>query len=686
MAAPDPLPGPRRALVIGTAIYDDAGLAQLRAPAQDVADVTTVLADQAIGGFEVTSVVDQQEHLVRRAIGEFLAGCGIDDFALVYLSCHGVLDGAGRLYFAAKDTVRATVSWTGLLESSWLLKVLEDCRARRQVVILDCCFAGSFANVKGCSDIDLEHRFAGSGRGRIVLTASQDGEYSFEGDPLPGATVSRSLFTAGLLDGLRTGNADRDGDGYISVDDAFDHAVDHIKAAGGVQRPQRWVYRGEGNLILARSPRGALVRLAALPESLQLSLDNPYPDVRKGAVAELGGWLTSDEPGRVLAARQALERVAAQDSPAVAEAARAHLKALGDVPADDGGQHDQGRHRTPSLPRLAVASGTGPRPAPLGNWRLKTTIRTSTNWVFKGVFGVAFGPDGSLLATASEDNTVRLWAPLTGTPVGSPLRRHANTVRAVAFSPNGRLLASAAAEKTVLLWDIGIAAGVRLLAVDSLRTMSTPLRGHTGWQWAVAFSSDGQLLASAGEDKTVRLWDPETGSAVGEPLRGHDHSVMAACFSPHGQLLATADNGGAVRLWDASNGAPIRQPLKAHQGDVRSLAFSPDGSVLAAASKTGAIQLWDPAKGWPAAQSVAGHTKAVLAVAFSPDGLLLASGSADKTVRLWNPVTGVQIGHALTGHTKAVLAIAFSPDGRLLASGSADGTVRVWSRTGGEGD
>jgi uncharacterized caspase-like protein len=124
-------PGSRLALVIGTASYTDPGFARLRAPAQDVADVAEVLADPAIGGFTVTPVLDQAEYQIRREIDGFLADRRIDDLVVVYLSCHGVLDARGRLYFAATDTAKSRLSSTGV-ESAWLLEQLEHCRARRQ--------------------------------------------------------------------------------------------------------------------------------------------------------------------------------------------------------------------------------------------------------------------------------------------------------------------------------------------------------------------------------------------------------------------------------------------------------------------------------------------------------------------------------------------------------------------------
>src|SRR5690348_8519013 len=95
------LSGPRHALVVATSTYLDPALAHLRAPAQDASDMVDVLADPHIGGFTVTSIQDKPEYQIRRTILRFLSKRDADDLVVVYLSCHGVLDARGRLYFAS---------------------------------------------------------------------------------------------------------------------------------------------------------------------------------------------------------------------------------------------------------------------------------------------------------------------------------------------------------------------------------------------------------------------------------------------------------------------------------------------------------------------------------------------------------------------------------------------------------
>jgi streptogramin lyase len=323
MPAPGDGEGRRRALVVATGTYTDATLAGLRAPGQDAAELAAILEDAAVGGFDVETALDVPADALRRRVAHFCTQGGAGDLALVYISCHGVLDDRGRLYYATTDTDHELLAATAI-PAAWLNEQLDDCRCRRQIVILDCCHSGAFAKgAKGDGALALRERF--EGRGRVVLTASRATEYSFEGERVLGDGVS-SVFTDVLVQGLRSGDADRDGDGMVTVTELYDYAYEAVRARDARQTPMLWTYGAEGGLLVAQSVRGAVIEPVPLSDEVMALLESARPRVRESAVAELAELLTGPDPGRALTARACLERVAAQDIPRVAALARAALE------------------------------------------------------------------------------------------------------------------------------------------------------------------------------------------------------------------------------------------------------------------------------------------------------------------------------------------------------------------------
>lgn len=318
----------RAALVIASSQFDDEQLSQLMAPTQDVKALAQVLEDPDIGGFEVKTIINKSSYEVMGAIEDFFADRKPNDLILLYFSGHGVKDQKGRLYYATPNTNRRRLLSTAI-PATIVNDIMLRSRSRKQVLILDCCHSGAFA--KGMiaradeaigSRVGINEQLGG--RGRFVLTASDALEYAFEGDDVRGEGV-RSVFTTALVQGLSNGDADRDGDGNIDLDELYDYVYEQVKRKTPLQNPEKWDLGLRGKIFVAKNPN-PVISPAELPPELQEAIADPLVWKREGAVIELKRLLQSNDKGLALAARTVLEQLSEDDSRRVSNAA---LRALG---------------------------------------------------------------------------------------------------------------------------------------------------------------------------------------------------------------------------------------------------------------------------------------------------------------------------------------------------------------------
>jgi WD40 repeat protein len=315
---------------------------------------------------------------------------------------------------------------------------------------------------------------------------------------------------------------------------------------------------------------------------------------------------------------------------------------------------------------------------------------------------VVFFPDGKWLASAADDNTVKIWNAMPQ-PDRSVLSGHANDVRTASFTPDGKLLATGSFDHSVRLWDV------------ATRNTVAVLEGHDSPVGNLAFSSDGKRLATADFNKTIKLWDlesrretqtlPQAGWGVGfsdeqRLIAGDDNRVgiwtfnrevnsfqpetqltnlVAWAFDNTGRRLAKVEMDG-LRIIEVPSGREMALLNDSTNIDTWNgsalIAFSPDTKTVASV-QFNSIKLWDISASLDPT-TLEGHSGRIMSIVFSHNGRLMASGAQDHTVRLWD-VPQKRLVAVLRGHSGWVSGLTFSPDAKSLVTCSNDGTTKLWS-------
>ena len=370
----------------------------------------------------------------------------------------------------------------------------------------------------------------------------------------------------------------------------------------------------------------------------------------------------------------------------------------------------------PAISAVAV-SGTGEYWA-AGTWRGEVWVWKAAGptlylvWQAHSVYvsSLAFSPDGTSLASASWDNTLKMWDVTSGTLRWAAAQT--GVINCVTFAPNGEWLASAGADATIYLWNAQTGAPLQKLAgqtttifwlacsPDGRRVAASCLdgtiwlwsyqapdrwlqaqqyAGHDQWVAGLAFAPDGAQFASASFDGTIKVWDTASG-ACRYTLSNGSGGVLRVAWSPDGATLASCTFDHAIVLWNVTEARP-RAVLRGHGGVIYGLGFTPDGRMVISGSDDGSLRVWDVSRG-QGLRVIGGYVATLFDLAWSPDSVQLASAGADAQVMIWNRNASTPP-IALQGHSWVVQGVAWSPNGKLLASGGYDNRSILWDTSNG---
>ncbi len=265
------------ALLIGVAEYQSSELQNLAAAIPDVVAMQNILEDPAIADFASSNVEvlrNPEPQQMRESIERLFSNRQRDDLLLLYFSGHGVVDDFGKFHLTSSRTDNGFLNSTAI-PATFVHGLMESSRSQQQVVILDCCSSGAFAKEMRAKGEVVNFQSQLGGKGRAVLTSSSATEYSFEQKE-----SALSVYTQYVVEGLRTGIADRNEDGVISVDELHEFAGEKVREVAPAMQPKIYAAEEGYNIIIAKAPIGDS-RLAYRKEVERLAKD------RNGQLSEI---------------------------------------------------------------------------------------------------------------------------------------------------------------------------------------------------------------------------------------------------------------------------------------------------------------------------------------------------------------------------------------------------------------
>ncbi len=292
---------------------------------------------------------------------------------------------------------------------------------------------------------------------------------------------------------------------------------------------------------------------------------------------------------------------------------------------------------------------------------------------FQGFHSLAYAaaPTGSKFAASLEDFSVRIIDANKRATVMT-LFGHPQQVYGLAFNPAGTMLATGDESGRIWTWDLK--SGKKIKEFD--RT-----KGHIRGIQALNFSPDGKLIASTGKDDTIIIWDVKSGKRIKQIL-GKGANVASAVFNPKGGSVLAGTIGAGVQFYKTGTYDSVAQ-LSGCPGGMNDISTAKNGSVVVAGGRMNDVVVWDMAKK-KRVGALKGHDDMVMHVAISPNAKYAASSANDRNVVVWNLATMTK--EALLGDQSAIGSpLAFTGDGKFLITASVSDTIQIYELSPAQG-
>jgi hypothetical protein len=361
----------RSALLIGIGRYDNsADLKSLDGPRVDVQSMRAVLEDPAVGGYRVEALEDVDSATACGHLEDFLRDRSENETCLLYFSGHGFIDANGALYLCTTNASFKRPK-TSTIPANFVSGLIDECQSKRVVLLLDCCYSGNYDGSAKAADV-VQPQFGGTGYGRVVLTAGAENQLAWDNGN------TGSLFSRHIAEGIRSGAADVDGDGRITVHELYDYVYRKVVTERPAQRPGKTTYRESGpSFLIAESPKKPR---SELPSWVKQELGSPFVETRLNALNRLEDYVRENAPSRDLAL-QLVRPLLEDDSQRVQRAAHGLLGRLG-----SGGSLPW-RAEAAAAPARAAASSEAPPEAPPDErkeFKLKVELMLWGAWAILG--------------------------------------------------------------------------------------------------------------------------------------------------------------------------------------------------------------------------------------------------------------------------------------------------------------